>query len=74
MGKIVALIVIVALVYFLILPKFTRSKNDIKRSNYESKGKVTDLVECSKCKTLVDMKEATISTSGYVCDECLKGK
>ncbi|QKF64261.1 hypothetical protein [Campylobacter corcagiensis] len=67
MGKIIAIIVIVALVYFLILPKFTRSKKDIK----EQKG-ITDLVECTKCGTMVDIKDATISTSGYICSECIK--
>lgn len=73
MGKIVAIIVIVALVYFLILPKFTRSKYDIKKTNEQKKG-ITDLVECTKCGTMVDLKDATISSSGYICNECIKRK
>lgn len=69
MGKVLALIVVVALVYFLILPKFTRSKKDINEKNQKG---ITDLVECTKCGTMVDLKDATISTGGYICNECIK--
>ncbi|NLY03535.1 MAG: hypothetical protein GXZ15_01635, partial [Campylobacter sp.] len=62
--------------YFLILPKFTRDKDSIKKENNKNKNRdkkeLTDLVECSKCGTLVDIKDSIISTSGYVCSQCTK--
>ncbi|MSN96365.1 hypothetical protein F1B92_04050 [Campylobacter sp. FMV-PI01] len=62
MGKILILILICAFCYFLILPKF-RTKKDNKIQNF---------VECDKCNTFVDIKEAIIKNQKYICKDCLK--
>lgn len=59
------LCIIVGIIYFLILPRW-RIKN--KKDNK----KIDSFVECEKCGTYIDAKDAIISSGKYVCKECVK--
>ncbi|CZE47385.1 hypothetical protein [Campylobacter geochelonis] len=63
LGKVIVFCVIIAFIYFFILPKFVRKKDDKKIQNF---------VECQKCKTYVDVKDAVISSGKYICKDCMK--
>ncbi len=56
MAKILFFVLIVAVVYFFILPKFRK------------KEKKDEFVECKMCRTFVDASK----TSGGICSECKK--
>ncbi|AII15353.1 hypothetical protein CIG11343_1475 [Campylobacter iguaniorum] len=63
LGKIIIFALIVAIIYFFIVPKF-RKKDDKKDSQ--------NFVECEKCGTFVSLDEAVLSSGKYICKECLK--
>ncbi|PSM52041.1 hypothetical protein CBLAS_0419 [Campylobacter blaseri] len=67
MGKLLMLAIIVAIIYFLILPRWRiKDKKDDKN--------VDSFVECEKCGTYIDVKNAIISNSRYICEDCIKEK
>jgi uncharacterized protein len=62
-AKVVIFALIIAIIYFFIVPKF-RSK--------KPSGDEQSFVECSKCDTFVELKDSTLKTGQYTCKECLK--
>jgi hypothetical protein len=46
-------------------------KNKVKKNVSKN---IENFVECKKCETFVDIKDAIISSSGYICSECVKDK
>lgn len=62
-AKIVIFVLIVGIIYFFILPKFRTKKPS---SDGES------FVECAKCDTFVELKDATLRDGKYICKECLR--
>lgn len=68
LGKILMILVILGLIYFLILPKF-RTKNSKKND------KITqNFAECKICKTFTNIDEMAIINGEYICENCQKGK
>lgn len=63
MAKLLMLGIIIAIVYFFILPRFKRPKNSDK--------KIQNFVECKKCGTFIDIKESVIKNGDYICKECI---
>lgn len=66
LGKLLMLILVVAFIYLFIIPSFRKSsKNDDKKE-------VQNFIECDKCGTYIDIKEATLSGGKYICNDCLR--
>lgn len=63
MGKLITLVIIVAVIYFFILPKFRKK---------DSQNDVQNFVQCEICGTFVSLDETTIQNNKYICKECLK--
>lgn len=59
MGKLIFLILICILVYFLIVPKFRKKEP-----------KIDEFVECQKCKTFINKQEAIIKDEKFYCKDC----
>lgn len=62
-AKVIIFVLIIAIIYFFIIPKF-RSK--------KPSGEEQSFVECSKCDTFVELKDSTLRNGKYICKECLK--
>lgn len=62
LGKIIFILIIVGLIYFLILPKFRTKK---------SKGG-NDFVECELCGTFENIDDLVIKDGKYTCKDCIK--
>lgn len=62
MAKLLMLGIIIAIIYFFILPRFKKEKNKDKQ--------VQNFVECKKCGTFIDIKESILSNGEYICKEC----
>ncbi|PPB53337.1 hypothetical protein CDQ68_01225 [Campylobacter hyointestinalis subsp. hyointestinalis] len=63
LGKIIIFGVIIAIIYFFILPKFRKKT---------PKNSIENFVECDECKTFISMKDTILKDGKYVCKECLK--
>ncbi|MCI6989236.1 MAG: hypothetical protein MR902_06705 [Campylobacter sp.] len=61
-AKLIMLGLIVGVIYFFIMPKFSKKKASDKTTQ--------NFVECSVCGTFVDIKEMTIRDGKYICKEC----
>nr|WP_314734987.1 hypothetical protein [uncultured Campylobacter sp.] len=48
----------------------TRVKRGAKKEDKEAE----NFVECKKCGTFIEAKDAVISGGGYVCRECMQSK
>lgn len=75
LGKILLLVAIIGIIYFFILPKFQKSgKKSVSKGEDKNEKGTQNFVECYKCSTFIDVKDAVISTNGYICSECLNKK
>ncbi|MCR8678654.1 MULTISPECIES: PP0621 family protein [Campylobacter] len=63
LSKIIIFILIIAIIYFFIIPKFRGKKPRNDGDNF---------VECSKCDTFVELKDSVLKDGKYICKECLK--
>ncbi|WP_170018638.1 PP0621 family protein [Campylobacter sp. RM16190] len=66
MAKILVFIVVLIVIYIFFFKsrkKHTKSK-DVKE--------IENFVECSKCGTFVEVKEAILSSTKYVCKDCVR--
>lgn len=64
-AKLFMAILIIALIYFFILPKFRTGKNDKKTQNF---------VECESCHIFGNIDEMIILNGKYFCKDCIKDK
>lgn len=63
--KILALAVVLLLVYIVF---FKNRKKDATETK-----EIENFVECKKCGTFVEVKEAVLSSGKYICKDCIKG-
>ena len=69
MGKLLSLAIIIALIYFFIVPKF-RTKNEIK--NKKSDDEAQNLVLCECCGAYVSEDEISKKDKKQICTSCVK--
>lgn len=69
--KILAFLAVLIAIYLIFF------KTRVKRGIKDAKNKDEDaqnFVECKKCGTFIEAKDAVISGGGYVCPECMQSK
>lgn len=62
--KILTLIIVLLLIYIAFF-KNRKKQDDTKQ--------VQNFVQCEKCDTFVEAKEAVLSSGKYICKDCIKG-
>ena len=70
MGKLLSLIIIIALIYFFIVPKFRTKKP--KHQNKKEDEKAQNLVLCECCGTFVSEDEISHKNNKQICFDCEK--
>lgn len=69
--KILLIIGLVALVYFI----YKKSQSPKKNIKTDDKAKANDMVECATCGIYCELNDAIVSGSSYYCSkECLEKK
>ena len=66
--KILAFLAVLIAIYLIFFK--TRVKGGAKKEDKEAQ----NFVECKKCGTFIEAKDAVISGGGYVCSECMQSK
>ncbi len=66
--KILAFLAVLIAIYLIFFK--TRVKRGVKKEDKEAE----NFVECKKCGTFIEAKDAVISGGGYVCRECMQSK
>ncbi|MBP5778369.1 MAG: hypothetical protein J6W17_00170 [Campylobacter sp.] len=69
MGKLLSLAIIIALIYFFIVPKF-RTKDEKKSDKNDEK--TQNLVLCECCGAFVSEDEIHTKNKQQICNECEK--
>ena len=67
--KILAFLAVLIAIYLIFFK--TRIKRGVKGAKKEDK-EAENFVECQKCGTFIEAKDAVISGGGYVCEDCIK--
>ena len=62
-AKVIIFALIIAIIYFFIVPKFRSKKPSSDEQSF---------AECSKCDTFVELKDSILKNGKYICKECLK--
>ena len=72
MGKFLSLAIIIALIYFLIVPKF-RAKKGANESKNSANGEQepTALIPCDECGTYYEQGALISHNSRQICKSCL---
>ncbi|MDO5045469.1 PP0621 family protein [Campylobacter sp.] len=63
--KILALAVVLLLVYIVFFKNRKKEASETKETQ--------NFVQCSKCDTFVEVKDAVLSSGKYICKDCIKG-
>ena len=66
--KILAFLAVLIAIYLIFFK--TRVKGGAKKEDKEAE----NCVECKKCGTFIEAKDAVISGGGYVCRDCMQSK
>ena len=66
--KILVFLAVLIAIYLIFFK--TRVKRGVKKEDKEAE----NFVECKKCGTFIEAKDAVISGGGYVCRECMQSK
>ena len=66
--KILAFLAVLIAIYMIFFK--TRVKRGAKKEDKEAQ----NFVECKKCGTFIEAKNAVISGGGYICEDCIKDK
>ena len=66
--KILVFLAVLIAIYLIFFK--TRVKRGAKKEDKEAE----NFVECKKCGTFIEAKDAVISGGGYVCRECMQSK
>ena len=69
--KILAFLAALIAIYLIFFK--TRVKRGVKGAKKEDK-EAQNFVECKKCGTFIEAKDAVISGGGYICEDCIKDK
>ena len=70
--KILAFLAVLIAIYMIFFK--TRVKRDVKGGEKKEDENAQNFVECKKCGTFIEAKDAVISGGGYVCEDCIKDK
>ena len=66
--KILVFLAVLIAIYLIFFK--TRVKRGVKKEDKEAE----NFVECKKCGTFIEAKDAVISGGGYVCRDCMQSK
>nr|WP_314477135.1 PP0621 family protein [uncultured Campylobacter sp.] len=66
--KILAFLAVLIAIYLIFFK--TRVKGGAKKEDKDAE----NFVECKKCGTFIEAKDAVISGGGYVCEDCIKDR
>ena len=66
--KILVFLAVLIAIYLIFFK--TRVKRGVKKEDKEAE----NFVECKKCGTFIEAKNAVISGGGYICEDCIKDK
>lgn len=66
--KILAFLAVLIAIYLIFFK--TRVKGGAKKEDKDAE----NFVECKKCGTFIEAKDAVISGGGYVCEDCMQSK
>ena len=66
--KILAFLAVLIAIYLIFFK--TRVKGGAKKEDKDAE----NFVECKKCGTFIEAKDAVISGGGYICEDCIKDK
>ena len=66
--KILAFLAVLIAIYLIFFK--TRVKRGVKKEDKDAE----NFVECKKCGTFIEAKNAVISGGGYICEDCIKDK
>ena len=66
--KILAFLAVLIAIYLIFFK--TRVKRGVKKEDKDAE----NFVECKKCGTFIEAKNAVISGGGYVCQDCMQSK
>ena len=66
--KILAFLAVLIAIYLIFFK--TRVKGGAKKEDKDAE----NFVECKKCGTFIEAKDAVISGGGYVCQDCMQSK
>jgi len=66
--KILAFLAVLIAIYLIFFK--TRVKRGVKKEDKDAE----NFVECKKCGTFIEAKDAVISGGGYVCEDCIKDR
>ena len=64
--KILAFLAVLIAIYLIFFK--TRVKRGVKKEDKDAE----NFVECKKCGTFIEAKDAVISGGGYVCQDCMQ--
>ena len=66
--KILTFLAVLIAIYLIFFK--TRVKGGAKKEDKDAE----NFVECKKCGTFIEAKDAVISGGGYICEDCIKDK
>ena len=70
--KILAFLAVLIAIYLIFFK--TRVKRGVKGGAKKGDKEAQIFVECKKCGTFIEAKNAVISGGGYVCQDCMQSK
>jgi|GEM_PF-136625 len=70
--KILVFLAVLIAIYLIFFK--TRVKRGVKGGAKKEDKEAENFVECKKCGTFIEAKDAVISGGGYVCPECMQSK
>ena len=70
--KILAFLAVLIAIYLIFFK--TRVKRGVKGGAKKEDKEAQNFVECKKCGTFIEAKNAVISGGGSICEDCIKDK
>jgi len=70
--KILAFFAVLIAIYLIFFK--TRVKRGVKSGAKKEDKDTENFVECKKCGTFIEAKNAVISGGGYICEDCIKDR
>ena len=74
MGKLLSLTIIIALIYFFIVPKFRTKKSESSTKKNKNDENTQNLVLCECCGAFVSEDEIHTKNKQQICNECEKSE
>ena len=70
--KILVFLAVLIAIYLIFFKTFL--KRGVKVCTKKEEKEAQNFVECKKCGTFIEAKDAVISGGGYICEDCIKDK